>query len=365
MFARKWLATVAVAAGTAVGSQAADAVQPAAPAKHTTYSFSTLRAIPADAVKAKLTAWLKASGKYDAAKFNAIWANDGRAVLDRTIETITQAMPEAATVLADAAKFDTPAPTTVPAIFKDEKVDPFVRANLAAAYAKSLGGKRVYEEALEALKSVSVEQLVDPAGYYFYRAVAEHALIQRDAATTSITRLLDDVTDAPDRYKMVATLMFFDIQNWPRDEKDLSNIGKLMDNSGRRLDLARGGPKTQDIQKKIVFRLDEKIKELEQKSKSQGSGSGNGGQCPDGGQPGNGGGANPSGPMADSNIATNGGPGTIDEKKLRQYSEVWGKLPAAERAKAIQEITRDLPAKFKPMIEDYFKSLNRLHGVRD
>ncbi len=77
--------------------------------------------------------------------------------------------------------------------------------------------------------------------------------------------------------------MFFDLQNWSKDEKDLSNIGKLMDSSGRRLDLARGGQTTQDIQKRILFRLDEKIKELEEKAK--GGGSGNGGSCPEGGQP--------------------------------------------------------------------------------
>jgi hypothetical protein len=68
--------------------------------------------------------------------------------------------------------------------------------------------------------------------------------------------------------------------------------------------------------------------------------------------------------MADSNIATNGGKGEIDEKKLRSYEAVWGKLPEAERKKVVQEITRDLPAKYKPMIEDYFRSLNRLHGYK-
>jgi hypothetical protein len=52
----------------------------------------------------------------------------------------------------------------------------------------------------------------------------------------------------------------------------------------------------------------------------------------------------------------------VDEKQLRQYAEQWGKLPASERAKAMQDIKRDLPAKFKPMIEEYFKSLNRIHG---
>lgn len=57
------------------------------------------------------------------------------------------------------------------------------------------------------------------------------------------------------------------------------------------------------------------------------------------------------------------GAGKVDEKKLRKLAEEWGKLPQAERAKAIQEISRDLPAKYKPIIEEYFKSLNKLNGV--
>ena len=46
-------------------------------------------------------------------------------------------------------------------------------------------------------------------------------------------------------------------------------------------------------------------------------------------------------------------------------AEVWGKLPAAERQKMVQEITRDMPAKYKPMIEQYFKSLNQIHGYKE
>ena len=52
----------------------------------------------------------------------------------------------------------------------------------------------------------------------------------------------------------------------------------------------------------------------------------------------------------------------MDEKLLKQYAEKWGTLPAAERQRIAQEITRDVPAKYKPMIEEYFKSLNRLNG---
>src|SRR5439155_26260994 len=160
--------------------------------------------------------------------------------------------------------------------------------NVALAFAKAAANKKVYEEALEALKGLNPENAVDPASFYFFKAVSEHATMKKDAAVGSIVKLLDDVADSPSRYTMVATLMFFDMQNWAADPKDLSNIERLMDNSGRRLDLARGGEKTQDIQKKIVFRLDELIKELEAKNKP-GQGQCNGGNCPGGGdKPGNG-----------------------------------------------------------------------------
>jgi hypothetical protein len=82
-------------------------------------------------------------------------------------------------------------------------------------------------------------------------------------------RLLDDVADAPERYKMVAALMVFDMMTWK--DKDLGSIARKMDNIERRLDLSRGGPKTQKLQKEVVARLDELIKEKENQSKGCGS----------------------------------------------------------------------------------------------
>jgi hypothetical protein len=247
------------------------------------------------------------------------------------------------------------------------KQDNFFRTNIALAFAKAAGSKKVYEEALEALNAATPEAAVDPSALYFFKAVCEHATMRKDAATGSIVKLLDDVADAPDRYKMVATLMFFEMQNWSPDPKDLANIERLMDNSGRRLELARAGEKTQDIQKKIVFRLDELIKELENKNKP-GQGQCNGGNCPNGGQPGNGppGGntVNPSNPATDSVIMGGSGPGNVTDKELRQIAEKWGTLPPEKRAKIIEDINRDLPAKYKPMIDEYFKSLNKIHGYK-
>jgi hypothetical protein len=356
MILRSFLSAAALTTITASGF-AGDTPVPTAP--KAIYTFGTLRTMTPETAKAKSKTYLESVGKYDAATFQAVWSVEARPVFDRVVDSLLLGNTEAQAALATARHPDLPAPTEVPGFLKDTSADPFFNANLATAYAKAVSIKRVYEEALATLKTVAPEQVSDPSQYFFYKAVAEHCLIKKDDSMLTIGRLLDDVADTPDRYKMVATLMFFDMQSWSPERKDLANIGRLMDNSGRRLDLARGGKETQDIQKKIIFGLDEKIKEIENQCKN---GNCNGGNCPSGGQPGNGG-ASPSGPQADSFGGGGGGAGKVDEKKLRKLAEEWGKLPAAERAKAIEEISKDLPVKYKPMIEEYFKTLNKMNSV--
>ena len=118
-----------------------------------------------------------------------------------------------------------------------------MRANLALGFARGLTNGRVYEESLAALAAVQPEQTVDPAAYFFHRAVAEHALMKKDDAMRTIVRLLDDVAGAPDRYAMLGRIMFVEMATWKKDEKDLSNIRRLMDNSERRLE---PGPRRED-----------------------------------------------------------------------------------------------------------------------
>src|SRR5207247_2030774 len=208
-------------------------------------------------------------------------------VMDRVAQTLALGDEEAAKLLALVRDPSKPAPTAVPAALKDSKKPAFYKANLALAFAKALSSRRIYEESLEALKAVKPEQVVDPASYLFHRAVAEHALLLKDQANRTVLRLLDDAVDVPDRYKMVAVLIALDIQSWR--EKDLGEIARKMDNIERRLELARGGPQTQKIQKDVVARLDELIKQLENQAK--GASQANAGSCPNGGQqpqPGNG-----------------------------------------------------------------------------
>jgi hypothetical protein len=350
---RKWLTAAAMSAGLVLG---ATLPASAGEKKQTEFTFGVLRTATPEAAKATSEAWLKSTGKMDQSAFNAVWESTDT-VLDKVAASLKIGSPEAAAILTASANAEKDPPKEVPELIKDAKKNDnvFFRANLALAFARDLVSARVYEEGLAALDSIQAEQVVDPSAYYFYKAVAEHALIKKDKAVKTIFRLIDDVPDAPDRYLMLTRIMLVDMLAWKKDEKDLSNIVKLMDNSERRLDLSRPGKITQDIQKKIVFRLDELIKEKESQCKG---GQCNGGNCPGGGK-GSGAGSRPSSPMQDSNIGGANGPGNVTERQIKQYQENWAKMPEHERARAIQELTRDLPPAYKLVIEDYFKSLNK------
>jgi hypothetical protein len=233
-------------------------------------SFSSLKG-PDPAEARKLAeAWLKAVGKTDAAtqaKVKKVWESDG-STLDKVTQTLVLGDAEAARLLKEANDEQAAAPTAVPAALKDARRPAFYRANLALAYGKALALKKVYEEGLEALLVAKAEDVADPSSYFFHKAVCEHALMLKDKADQSIDRLLVDVSDAPERYRMVASLMHFDMLTWR--EKDLGWIARKMDNIQRRLDLQRGGKQTQRMQKEVLVRLDEMIKELENQQKNPG-----------------------------------------------------------------------------------------------
>jgi hypothetical protein len=282
------------------------------------------------------------------AAFAAIWTGE-RSLLDSVTATLELGDAEAHKLLAEARDPHAPAPQAVPSALKNPKQSGFYRANLALAYAKELSNQRVYEEGLAVLKTVKPEQVVDPSSYLFYKAVAEHALLLKNDADDTILRLLDDVVDAPERHKMVAVLMHFDMRQW-RD-KDLGWITRKMGNIERRLDLSRGGPKTQKMQKEVVMRLDEIIKQLEKDCDC------NGGNCPNGGNGKPGANTRASSPQQDSFGGTGSGPGTVDPKKFKEIAKNWGALPERERAKAMVELTKDLPPRHREVIESYFKKL--------
>lgn len=453
----QWLAASLAATGTVVSTVSPSFAADPTPVR-AVIEFKSLRSASSDTAKARVEAWLRDVGQFDAKKFEAAWSQE-RSVEDRTVAAIAVALPEAAEAIATARKPGTPVPGAFPESLKNDKLSPFARSNVAAAYARILIQKRAYEDALEVSALVKPEELVDPAGFFFHQAVAQHATMKRDAAIASLTRLLDDVSGVPDRYVTVATLMFFDLQSWSRDEKNLANIGRMMDISSRRLDLARTDATTTQVQKKIVYRLDELIKQMENQEKPRPPkkpqppkpprepgeepeepmpfpgeigppappmpgpgpiiplppkpGPGNimppnplpgerpigppvpvpgpgqpGENCPPGGEvpapgpktprppgtpgepgePGEPGLQPPVNPMpkdpAEKPYVPGPGnnKGIVDEALLRHYRNVWGTLPADKRAEVISKYQRETPPKFRPMIEAYFRSLNRMNG---
>src|SRR5262249_30144739 len=154
--------------------------------------FSLLQSSAPETARSQALDWLQGIGKDDSGTlkaFEKIWSGD-RPLLDKVAATLSLGDPAAAQLLKAARDPDTPAPTRVPNLIKDQKLPVFFRANLGLAYAKALTNRKVYDEALEAFKNIRGEDVVDPAAYFFHRAVTEHALIMRNEADDSIDRLL-------------------------------------------------------------------------------------------------------------------------------------------------------------------------------
>lgn len=326
-------------------------------------SFGTFASPSVEAAKTQAAAWLASVGKTDAATlaaFDAAWKSN-RPLLDKVIKTLELGDANVAKLMTEVRDADAPAPTEVPGLVKDTKVPVYVRANFALAYAKGLLNRKVYDEAIEVLRGVKPEQTCDPASYFFTKAVAEFTLLMKKDAGDSVVRLLDDVADAPERYRMVAALMHLDMLTWK--DKDLDWISRKMNVVKDRLEINRGGKKTQKIEREILVRLDEIIKELENQQK--GSSSSSGGQCPNGGPPSQGGqaqGNKSSGPANESALPSAQAQGIAEKKEDKKLTQDWGNLPEKERAAAQQELSRRVPEKYRGTIEKYIQTIGNRSG---
>jgi hypothetical protein len=266
-----------------------------------------------------------------------------RPVLERVADTMALGNADIAKLIQSLRDPSSPAPTTLPEVVKDAKQPAFVRSNLALYFAKQCVNRRVHDESLEALKLVRPEFAVDPASYYFFKAVAENKLVLRDEGLQSVDRLLHSVAETPERYQVLANLMKAEMERWK--DKDLGYISRRMDDIEDRLDNARGGPKTQEKQKEVIDLLDKTIEEIEQQMQqmmqmAQGSNA-----------------QKSSMPLPDSKIIGGAGPGNVDKRKLLQDLQVWGRMPEKERIKAMEAIARDLPPQYREAIEGYLKEL--------
>ena len=225
-------------------------------------TIGIIRGLSFEQAKAQAMKYLMDHKPTAAAKAEALWnTSEDRALLDRVAETLMLACDTARQVVETARDPKSPAPTEVPAVLKDPKCPAFFRANLGLYVAKQYANRRVHEQAFDILRTTRPEYVVDPASYYFFKAVAENKLLLKDEGLQSIDRLTLNVQDSPERYIVLATLMKAEMLGWK--DKDLAHAGRLMEEIEGRLEIARGGPKTQGKQKEVIAILDKLIKELE------------------------------------------------------------------------------------------------------
>lgn len=209
----------------------------------------------------------------------------------------------------------------------------------------------LYEESLSLLDSFPQIQNVSYEKYHFFRACSAYSVKDFTIVEDSANKVISTFNQDNRRYRLVALCMLIDSK---QDKDKLRNIANDMEDIADRMKVAKGGPKTQAKQKRVVEKLDIEIKSLENAiAKGNGEGQSDDSQ---------GKGGQSKSPAEQSGILENGGPGAIDQKKLKNYKENWGKMPAIERAKAISEMSRDLPTRHRKLVEDYFKALNRAEG---
>ncbi|MCC6509675.1 MAG: hypothetical protein IT423_11240 [Pirellulaceae bacterium] len=217
------------------------------------------------------------------------------------------------------------------------------------ACGRALAQRRLYDEALETLTGLAVDQICDPASLVFYRAVCQHHLLQKKECLANVDLLLERQTELPVRFTQVAQLMSADIK--PLKNDSLDEIARMMNDVQRRLDLGRAGTRVREEEKEIVDKLDKMIEQIEQQLQQQQQQQQQANGQNQKQQQGN------SQPMQDTQLA--GGPpgaGDVDQKNIGKR-DGWGNLPPAERQASLQRMTQELPSHYREVIEGYFRQL--------
>jgi hypothetical protein len=305
-------------------------------------------------VKADLLVWLRSHEVAEETKLQieTLWPEEalpqpGADLLEHVAITIAvldkRAEPLIGLCRGNAPVF-LPAP---PEMLFDENLHDFPRNNLRLYYGRWLAQHSFYDEGMEMLEGLLPGDVVDPASLLFYQSVSYHRLLKKDECLKVVERLLENESSLPQRYLTVARLMESDIK--PLKTDSLDEISRMMDDIRRRLHLGRAGTRVRDEEEDVIAKLDKMIEEMEKKQKQQQSSGNSGGNL------------QPSNPAQDSQALGGKGPGDVDPKRLQNKSS-WGNLPPKERQEALQQISKDLPAHFRDVIEEYFRKLARDGG---
>ncbi len=225
--------------------------------------------------------------------------------------------------------------------------------SLSLQLANTAAQNNDYEKSLNILSKVSITAN-NYNQYCYLKIVGNYGTNEIKETTKWIKNLKDSPygqDSIPERYLSIAYHIESDIKKYGKNP--LFDISKKMGDVAKRLENSKGGPVTQEKQRKIVFDLDEWIKEEEQRreeaakialeSKEQSEK-----------------------PLEDKDKPNPiEGMGKVDEKKLKEISENWAKMLPKERESAILEMSKDLPWRYRSIIEEYSRSISHGKGKKD
>ncbi|MGC3966520.1 MAG: hypothetical protein QM775_03875 [Pirellulales bacterium] len=219
---------------------------------------------------------------------------------------------------------------------KNQSLDPWLRDQLRLYFGRWLARRKMYDRPI--WRACEPEDVVDPASLLFYQGTAYHHQLRKSPGLRALDRLLNDVSDCPQRFQVVAGLMREDLKKL--EDETLDHIARRMDDVHRRLDVGDGGKRTRRIEDGIVASLDKMIEELE-KATAAATAGGGGGQS--------------SSPMQDSRIAKQKGPGNRSQK-LRTTSRNGAICRRTSASKFKQQFGKDFPAHYYDLIQQYFNT---------
>lgn len=310
---------------------------------------ATWKAPSAAAVREQVFEWLAAAGADEDLRAQAerLWtsseANPAH-LLDLVSATVALAEPRARELVDVCSRPRSDEALPDVAWLGDEKTHAFVRSNLRLYFGRWLVQELHYDEASEQLEGLKPADVVDPAALLFYQAVVEHRMLKREAGLQTIARLLENEDEIPRRYASLARLMQADLEGL--EEDSLDHIARRMDDIRRRLDLGRAGTKVREEEDGVIASLDKLINQMEQQQQAAAAAAAGG----RGSQP------MPIQPLPDSMPMGGKGEGKVADKPIDKKGG-WGDLPPRERQEAMQQISKEFPAHYRDMIEQYFRKL--------
>ena len=308
----------------------------------------------AEQIRSRLDEHLEKQNVNEAVKLqiNILWdtpliSGDQSLLLDQLINSLILTNTDIAKLINRLESTPATEAQTTPELFNQEEIPPFFINNIRLYYARWLAQSELQDECLQVLEGIKPQDVVDPATLLFYQATGYHRILAKEKCLRAISLLQENNDAIPRRYATLANLMKADIG--PLEKDSLDEVARLMSDIQRRLKLGRAGTRVRKEEDDVIAKLDKMIEELEkqqQQQQSSGQGAGN---------------LNPSSPAQDSSDLGGSGPGNVDRRNHGD-AEAWGSLPPKERQKALQQISKELPAHYREVIEEYFRKLARDGG---